>query len=514
MAKKSGKSLRKEFWERVAQFAQRAAGSEKKKPEPSTEPRNHGIRPVDVAVFANKVKQVLDRQGVATGGTIYIVDLSQFREQLGDKWPQLAGRVEMMVDAEIRRRLTPVDLYAKLGGSAFVIVFGSLTQDEAKLKCALIAEEVRKRLVGVDSALEDVKVGSAVAHLDQKTWVEDIDLENLTRNMIQSQADEAVKAPRFHLRERSPRDTGQDFGTPAVQWRMRSKGPRGSRPGPDPLPSDSESADPLSSDSESTVTSSLESTRIHFVYRPMWDVRREVLSTYFCRPVRLDSSSQGTIDDDLPMGRTVAEVVDLDILTLQKVIGDLKALVEKNRRVLVGLPMRFRTLGAPLAQRTKLVEVLHTIPDELRRLLIVEIVDVPDGTPGTRLVDIVETIKPFTRAVYLQTNLGLRNFSRLGEMRIFAVGLDTHSLEMDEDDCIEVLQEFAEAANALGLRTYIHGLRSLSLTAAAVCAGFDYVGGDTVASIIDAPEEMYKYRFEDLFRELAESAKVLAGSRH
>lgn len=510
MARKSGKSLRKEFWERVAQFAQRAAGSEEKKLRPSAEPRNSGkdigIGPIDVAVFANKVKQVLDRQGVATGGTIYVVDLNQFREQLGDKWPKLAGKVEMMVDAEIGRRLTPVDLYAKLGGSAFVIVFGSLTQNEAKLKCALIAEEVRKRLVGVDSALEDVKVGSAVAHLDRKTWVEDIDLENLTRNMIQSQADEAVKAPRFRLRERSPRDTGQDFGTPAVQWRMRSKGPRGSSPGPDPLPSDSESAD--------TVTSSLESTRIHFVYRPMWDVRREVLSTYFCRPVRLDSSSEGTIDDDLPMGHTVAEVVDLDILTLQKVIGDLKALVEKNRRVLVGLPMRFRTLGAPLSQQTKLVEVLHTIPDELRRLLIVEIVEVPDGTPGTRLVDIVETIKPFTRAVYLQTNLGLRNFSRLGEMRIFAVGLDTHSLEMDEDDCIEVLQEFAEAANALGLRTYIHGLRSLSLTAAAVCAGFDYVGGDTVASIIDAPEEMYRYRFEDLFRELAESAKVLAGSRH
>ncbi len=506
MARKSGKSLRKEFWERVARFAQRAAGSEEKKPGPSAEPRNHGIKPIDVAGFADKVKQVLDRQGVATGGTIYVVDLGQFREQLGDEWPKLADRVEMMVDAEIRRRLTPVDLYAKLGGSAFVIVFGGLTEDEAKLKCALIAEEVRKRLVGVDPALKDVKVGSAVAHLDRKTWVEDIDLENLMQKITQDQTDETVQTPNFRWREGSPRGTGQDFGgAPTLQWRTRRNVLRGLRPGSDPLPSDSESAD--------AVASSLESTSIHFIYRPMWDVRREVLSTYFCLPVLLDSSGEGIIDDVLPTGSTVAEVVDLDILTLQKVIGDLKALAEKNRRLLVGLPVRFRTLDAPLAQRTRLIDVLHTVPDELRRLLIAEIVEVPDGTPGIRLLDIVETIKPFTRAVYLQTNLGLRNFSRLGEMRIFAVGLDTHRLEMDEGDCIEALQDFAEAANALGLRTYIHGLRSLSLTVAAVCAGFDYVGGDTVASIIDAPETMYRYRFEDLFRELAESAKVLADSR-
>ena len=75
----------------------------------------------------------------------------------------------------------------------------------------------------------------------------------------------------------------------------------------------------------------------------------------------------------------------------------------------------------------------------------------------------------------------------------------------DERDLIRAMQRFTKPSEGVGLRTYIRGLSSLSMTTAAICAGFDQVDGDAVASIVDAPKAMYRFEPLDLIRNLTGS---------
>jgi hypothetical protein len=65
------------------------------------------------------------------------------------------------------------------------------------------------------------------------------------------------------------------------------------------------------------------------------------------------------------------------------------------------------------------------------------------------------------------------------------------------------MERFVAAANRHRFRTYVHGIESLSLAAAAKTAGFDYISGMTTTSLSDAvtrPQGVYEVSLGELFR--------------
>src|ERR1700689_295325 len=63
-----------------------------------------------------------------SGAHFSLVGLGELREQLGDRWPQLAARVHDLAEAVIRRHLTRGDVFDAHGEDGYVILFTQLTE--------------------------------------------------------------------------------------------------------------------------------------------------------------------------------------------------------------------------------------------------------------------------------------------------------------------------------------------------------------------------------------------------
>ena len=125
----------------------------------------------------------------------------------------------------------------------------------------------------------------------------------------------------------------------------------------------------------------------------------------------------------------------------------------------------------------------------------------PQGVSLSRLGAIVGILLSFGRGVNLRTTLQDTDFQTYREARLFGVGVEVGRAAVSDEALINSFQRFVERAERYGLRTYIHGLSSLSMTAAAVGAGFDFIDGDAVTSVTESPVA-YRFSIEDMYENL------------
>jgi PAS domain S-box-containing protein len=85
---------------------------------------------------------------VQVAGKVKLVGLDEVKLALGDRWAAMAERALQCAEQVIRRHIDPRDTYSPTEDQGFVICFTSLSEDEASFQAAMIAREIRKRLIG------------------------------------------------------------------------------------------------------------------------------------------------------------------------------------------------------------------------------------------------------------------------------------------------------------------------------------------------------------------------------
>ncbi len=407
--------------------------------------------------FEHHLKGIVrsDPQAAPLAGRVNFIGLSKIREKLGDRWERVAERADDITRRAIERRLTAADVYTRYKELHYLIIFAHLPREQAQLKCALIAEEITKRLLGEDIAPDLLEVKTMISPLGDALELEDVPrIESLAARL--AEGDTAVTA------EPGPR-TAQPPDEDDTWWEAES---------------------PASADALSGVT---------FVYRPMWDVRHKAITTYACTPVPNPGESQLHVSDPSVLRR-------LDALVQRRVITDLRKAVKANKRMMLTLPVHFETLAA-VASRNEYIELCRRgIPPEGGRLLVFELVGVPDGLPQSRLLDLSAMLRRFGRSVLLRSPVTRTMFRPAAETGIAAVGIEAPGDSVPEARQIQDMERFAAAAGRTGLTTYVHGLPTISLTTAAIAAGFDFVDGDVLTSVVERPQHVYGFEMTQLFR--------------
>jgi len=85
---------------------------------------------------------------IHVAGKIRLIGLEDVRAALGARWPDVAARTMATAEHIVRRRCGPRDSWSRTGDSGFLICFGDATEDEAALRAASIAREMRSWLIG------------------------------------------------------------------------------------------------------------------------------------------------------------------------------------------------------------------------------------------------------------------------------------------------------------------------------------------------------------------------------
>jgi hypothetical protein len=395
----------------------------------------------------------ITQQGAQAAGRVYAIDLDAFRTRLGDRWGRVADKARAIAQQSIERHLTAVDMVAPFGDTAFLLVFAQLDRREAQLKCLLIAREVGRRLAGSDQAADMVRVRTAVT-------TDSADLAFDQTPGIGAVAEEL----------------DHELGGAAIRALKA-------------LP-------PLMTQGASHWD------QLQFIYRPLLSLRGMVVSTFLCLPTRRTKEG-GYLSgyQVLPDPQDEHSVVDLDMVVLAKVVTDLRGMVELGVKALLSLPVHIETLTT-LRHRMAYTALCrkHLAPHADR--IIFELVELPEGVPQSRLIDLVTVLRPFSRAVIARFPLERQNFAFFHLAGLHAVGADIYHCGIKEDVLMEKLDAFVDHASREGLKTYVHGLHSISLTTAAVTSGFDYIDGYSVSSVVEVPQRPLRYDLRQLYQSL------------
>jgi hypothetical protein len=405
------------------------------------------------AAFADSARRILEGPEPISAGKLHFLGLEKVRAHFGDAWPKMASRAEALVRRAIERRLSPLDVYRKTGDLNFVVVFGSLGAQEAETKCALIGEEITRMLVGDE-------LGKGM--LAVKTLATDVSGAGTLRKLGRSQ------------------DIAQ-----AIEGEVEIERLRREPPSPEPAGNGTTAKDPLDN--------------VKFVYRPIWDVKRSAVANFYLLPGNYLGSGHWRYGDaEVPGLESVELCRRLDDMILRQVVLDLQALQRQGRRLVISFPVHFESVSTP-TRRSSLLERWRTLSPELRKLGVFEIVGAPEGVPQGRLAEIVNYLRTESRGVLVRvplTTLSFRSFTGAG---ILAIGAELGPNPGTEERLMGAFREFVANAERARLVTYIHGLRSFSLTIGAIGAGFSFVDGDPVSSISEHPEEAYRFGLEDLY---------------
>lgn len=417
-------------------------------------------------------------------GSVQIIDLTRVREYFGDKWPSKKKKIHEYVRQAIERRLSEKDLYTLYKDERYIIVFSELIQKIARLKCGLIAKEISKRLFGSDTSdFFDIISGT----VDEKG--------KFSFKKISSEADADWKEGSETTAVELPDESSVPKSAPAPQHERSGRSSDGDwsfAPG-------KKKEENFLYFNKTDKASGISFSDFQSVYRPMWNTKHKVISAYCCIPARIDSSGSTLIGGAaMPLGHASPENAILDQFVLQRIVSDLIKIGSDKRKMFLVEPVHYITLNNPKLH-APFLELCRHIPQELRKLLIFEVLGLPDSLPSTILARIMLALKPFSGSVSVRRRLDASDLAQLHDMGVNAVGADISNYAADEEKIIKQMAGFCESASIANLYTYIHGLKSVSLISSALGAGFAYVDGDPVMSVIDLPKPLSPFDLEDLY---------------
>jgi hypothetical protein len=428
----------------------RAMTSKPATPRPSSRPTNSDRD--ESRSFVERAGNLVRGSDQVMASKVQLIGLDRLKEHFGDSWSRIAVRADQIAERSIRKSLGDRDIMTKVHDLNYLVLFADASQDEAQLRCRIIASDIARQLIGEDASGELLTVKTGVAPVDGDTSFEDApNLDDLVSRLVAESETGSVPIA----------------AAPAVSVAA------------------SDTAGPLAA--------------VEFVYRPMWDVRRKVVTSFLCVPAVRLAGGRRVIGESAIAGIDTEQVQRaLDRRILERAITDLLAAFNADRKHLIAVPVHFETVSTSV-RRLEYLRECQRLPPVAAKLLLFEVVGAPDGVTQGRLLEITTALRAVARGVIFRASIWSTGWGDLGLARIVAVGADLSSEHASETVLVERLVKFADAADKRKLGSYLHGLRTLSLTVSAVGAGFHHLSGQPIATLADAPPDAHRFSLADLY---------------
>jgi GGDEF domain-containing protein len=164
-------------------------------------------------------------------------------------------------------------------------------------------------------------------------------------------------------------------------------------------------------------------------------------------------------------------MIDLDTVALAR---DILAGPSAGAFPLLRAPVSLQTLGHSNSRKTYL-NLLRSLPPEATRRIIIEIVNLDEGTPASRVREAVSFLHGACRTVVAFTDPTARALAPLRDAGVGGVTVEAEQFGRLGSDRRLAIAAFAESAKAVSVRTAIRGVLSEMELAAARAVDITYL---------------------------------------
>ena len=414
-------------------------------------------KPADPDAFPQALLEQLRKSGSVLAGRVQLIGLEKVRDALGNRWEEKRDHVLSIATQIVKEQMASPDYWRLVGEASFLLVFARASRAEAEFRTATMLDRIHRRLLGEGAPFDQIEVKTLVIEVDGRVAFREVDaVEILTRALAEEEQASQVMPP--------PRSGADPLLPPSLRFR----------------------------------------------YRPIWQVRQGVVSTYQCTAEAILPDGRLLRDYRvLPGGLRSSLVSELDERCLKRAVADLAELARSGPESLpaVAVTVHCRTLETP-ATRQAYLKLCNDIPENLRQHLVFEVAALPTFAPESRVHNFAFLLRAFSRALVLRVQEPNQYPTSLRQLGIHALclALDEAPDAVEADGAgFETLVRFHGAARRSGCATVARGLGSTPLAAAALAARFDFLAGEALLGMREKPGAVEQYTLND-FETLGTSA--------
>jgi hypothetical protein len=406
---------------------------------------------------------VLERVGpaIAAGGA-NIISVEAIRERSEGRWARKREQVSAFVERAFARLSQPGDFVSTLNDTEFLTVQPSVSRSTAVSISANILKETLAFFLGA-AAREDLRLFQVVSFEKGELNVQPLDAAYVL------DGDEIEATPR------QPTDAdpagGDSLAPPSDELIWRNK--RRIR-----------LTSPPNIELDLLITP-----------EPTWNIGAKVVASYVLRP-----AMWLTVGAEPERPATCGELTAA--LAAEVAVGGLNFAVD-----LIGASGAQVALHAPLpwnamtysTSRYRLLQALRDIPRDVRRFLVLELTELSEGLPPSRLSEQVSMVAPYARAVLARAPSALTDVRAWRGGGLNGVTLDCHNLDAADRKVQKTLEVFARRAAEVSLACVGYGLPATSLMIAAWASGFTHLGGPALTEEFAEPKTVVRVLPTDIF---------------
>ncbi|MDP3739495.1 MAG: hypothetical protein Q8R02_19060 [Hyphomonadaceae bacterium] len=244
---------------------------------------------------------------------------------------------------------------------------------------------------------------------------------------------------------------------------------------------------------------SLLPSELEWRFQPVWDARREVISSYFVVPTAKGTNQRvrGYQFERMPADDR-PDYAAIDEASLKVSERALRKLRGERKRALVGLSLHINTLRRE-DTAGRIMSLLAGLDKDLARYRLIKIAGVEAGFPKLQLAHIVGALRARVPLVLLSAAWDEPDIDSLVKSGPSAIGFaypDTAATalaSLAESKLMSNLRAGADAAHAHGMPLYVEGVISPFLASAFREAGADYMSSPLIWTPQEAPDTVMKW---------------------
>ena len=386
---------------------------------------------------------------VLAAGAVNIISVEAIRERSGERWARKRDQVGVFLIRTFRRSSGQGALIVALNDVEFLTIQPDASQAAAVNFSATILKETLCFFLGA-AAQEDMRLLHVTAFADGKLEVVALDPGRLYKGDDATQPGD----PQIAESSRAPPCDGLEGLGPARTATL-------------------------------VATRGGKAFEIEAQLEPVWNIGAGVVTSFLLSTTAFEATADGERRPVTPEDMTPALAGSMAIQALNYAVDSTRH-VEGGGQVAIHAPLPLPALTFSTS-RYELLHALRDLDPMVRRRLVLEITELPEGFPAGRLTELVSMLSPLGRAVLARASAASPAVRTWRDCRLNGITLDCAGLDVADRRVPARLSAFSEAAGAVAPHCIGYGLESRSLLLAGWGAGFSHRAGRALSAVVNAP---------------------------
>lgn len=217
-----------------------------------------------------------------------------------------------------------------------------------------------------------------------------------------------------------------------------------------------------------------------YIFLPMWDVTRNEIFGYICRP--LWTGSQGeSVSEGSPVHLTTGanRLAAIDAAVFRSAVEFVQNALDNYCAARTIVPIHPEILAEEQAA-SAFFDVLDREIWPVLENMMFEIVMPSDGNASGPSMTGLDRIAAYGCGLLLRVDQRFEDFEAIPRNRFLSIGIDAGAFK-DKEGTTHAIEAFARRAASAGHACHVLGLSATSDTVTAVNAGFSLVGSEAIA---------------------------------